>query len=395
VSGLASCALALGVLAAQAGAPASAQGEHSHHHDAFTQVNLVSDIAGRAQLTDIELKNPWGIAFSPTSPVWVSNNFNPASACPDPCTPDPENLLTKVTLYSGANASTPTVTKAALEVTASSPTGIVFNPTTSFLIDQGAGPTPARFLFNETFVGSSGDLPEGRVTGWSNVPPGVTKTTSTDARKDPALHFGLALVPGSSHRAPMLLAADGLNGVVDVFDSAFHAVSTPGLFVDPDAAADGVVPYNVAYLDGRVYVTYTNFGTANAVSVFKPGGRFVKRLIDVTDGNLAAPWGLAIAPEHWGHFGGRLLVGNVDDGMINAFDKRSGRFRGTLSDASGDPLVNPGLWGIAFGNGTIGTPRTLVFAAGVGEEVDGFGEEIYEHGLLGLIKPVERHRHHH
>ena len=39
--------------------------------------------------------------------------------------------------------------------------------------------------------------PEGRITGWSNVPaPAATTTTSTDARKVPSLPFGLALVPG-------------------------------------------------------------------------------------------------------------------------------------------------------------------------------------------------------
>jgi hypothetical protein len=79
-------------------------------------------------------------------------------------------------------------------------------------------------------------------------------------------------------------------------------------------------------------------------------------------------------------------VGNVDDGRINAFDRRDGRFSGTLKDASGEPLVNPGLWGIAFGNGVIGTPRTLIFAAGIGDEVD---EHVYEHGLVGAIEPSD------
>ncbi len=78
---------------------------------------------------------------------------------------------------------------------------------------------------------------------------------------------------------------------------------------------------------------------------------------------------MAIAPKHWGKFGGRLLVGNVDNGKINAFGARSGKFKGTLKDASGEPLVNTGLWGIAFGNGVIGTPNSLIFAAGIGDEV--------------------------
>ena len=88
------------------------------------------------------------------------------------------------------------------------------------------------------------------------------------------------------------------------------------------------------------------------------------------EATLQGPWGMAIAPKHWGKFGGRLLVGNVDDGNDQRVQPRSGKFKGTLKDASGAPLVNPGLWGIAFGNGVIGTPNTLIFAAGIGDEVD-------------------------
>ena len=39
----------------------------------LNQVNLASDIPGMAPLTDPDLKNPWGISLSPTSPLWVSN----------------------------------------------------------------------------------------------------------------------------------------------------------------------------------------------------------------------------------------------------------------------------------------------------------------------------------
>ena len=38
----------------------------------------------------------------------------------------------------------------------------------------------------------------------------------------------------------------------------------------------------------------------------------------------------------------------------------------------------------------IGTPRSLLFAAGVGSEAGGFGDDIYEHGLVGLIEPKGR-----
>ena len=140
-------------------------------------------------------------------------------------------------------------------------------------------------------------------------------------------------------------------------------------------------------LKDRVYVAYAS--TANngggGVSVFSSGGKFKKRL--VTGGKLNDPWGMAIAPHEWGEFGGALLVSNVDDGKINAFNRRNGRFLGTVKDAMGKPLVNPGLWGLAFGNGTIGTPNTLLFAAGIGSAPGGFGD-VYAHGLVGLIEPT-------
>src|SRR5215469_4352814 len=39
----------------------------------YVQTNLVSDIPGMAQTTDPNLKNPWGVSYSATSPFWVSD----------------------------------------------------------------------------------------------------------------------------------------------------------------------------------------------------------------------------------------------------------------------------------------------------------------------------------
>ena len=41
--------------------------------DTFVQTNLVSDIKGLAELTELELVNPWGISHTDTSPIWTSN----------------------------------------------------------------------------------------------------------------------------------------------------------------------------------------------------------------------------------------------------------------------------------------------------------------------------------
>ena len=39
----------------------------------FAQTNLVSNVPGMAANFDANLKNPWGISHSATSPFWVSN----------------------------------------------------------------------------------------------------------------------------------------------------------------------------------------------------------------------------------------------------------------------------------------------------------------------------------
>jgi uncharacterized protein (TIGR03118 family) len=388
---------AVGLVAAMAatttpGAHAATSAKAGSDTRMFRQVNLVSDIPGMAALTDPEVKNPWGIAFGPRktpTPLWVNNQFNPASAVPG--IPDPADLLTKVTLYSGANGQTP-IAKVPLEVTASSPTGIVFNPTSDFVINQAGTDTPARFLFNETFVNDAGDNSEGRITGWSNVPAPAPSTTSTDARVNGAFPTGLALIPRHNGVRAHLLVVDGFTGdpVVHEYDTHFADVTKPGRFVDPGIAATGMGPYNAMFLKGKVYITYfTGPGQGGgAISVFNRRGMFLKRL--VTGDPLNAPWGMAISPKGWNGFGRALIVGNVDNGMINAFGLKTGRFRGTLKDAHGKPFVNLGLWGIAFGNGVIGTPRSLLFAAGIGVQPDSF-DEIYEHGLVGLIEPLNRH----
>jgi hypothetical protein len=48
--------------------------DHSRPGDEFTQTNLVSDLPGLAVSLDPHLVNPWGIAFGPTSPFWISDN---------------------------------------------------------------------------------------------------------------------------------------------------------------------------------------------------------------------------------------------------------------------------------------------------------------------------------
>ena len=61
---------------------------------------------------------------------------------------------------------------------------------------------------------------------------------------------------------------------------------------------------------------------------------------------LAAPWGVALAPAGFGQFGGDLLVGNFSfvASEINAFDPLTGAFQGTIPIDVGAGNTPGGLW---------------------------------------------------
>lgn len=316
----------------------------------FRDVKLVSDEPGLARLTDRLVKNPWGIALGPDTPLWVSNNGTATA-----------------TIYAGANGTDP-VSKVPLDVALPpAPTGQVFNPTHHFVVRSGGASDPARFIF---------DTISSHVAAWSPAVPPLTKARTVAAVSN-HIYLGLALAQTSA--GPRLYAADGA-GTIDVFDEQFRLLPMPRAFHDP-ALPPGLAPYNVAVLEGRVYVAYAPVPGVTAsvdgvIDVFDHEGRFLRRL--VTGGPLDDPWGMVLAPAGWDRFGGMLLVGNEENGRINAFDPRTGEFRGTIRDEHGRAIAHEGLWGLAFGNGVFGTPRTLIYAAGIDD---------YAHGLIGIIRP--------
>jgi uncharacterized protein (TIGR03118 family) len=326
----------------------------------YVQNNLVSDIAGLAAVTDLNLQNPWGIASSATSPFWVSNNrtgvatlYNGAGM--------PQNLV--VTIPPPGGGTPP-----------AAPTGVVFNGGSAFEIEPGR---PGRFIFATE---------DGTISGWN---PGALPTAAllkVDKAASGAVYKGLAIGPSN------LYATNFHAGTIDVFDTNFAPVIHAGSFTDPNLPA-GFAPFGIQNLGGQLYVTYAQqdaggqddvAGPGNGfVDVFNLDGSFVRRLI--SGGALNSPWGLAMAPANFGEFSNDLLVGNFGDGRINAFDLTSGpnfgKFLGPLTDKDGKPIVNEGLWGLTFGNGGAGgATDTLFFTAGI----PGSGS-IEDHGLFGSI----------
>jgi uncharacterized protein (TIGR03118 family) len=314
-------------------------------HAQYAQTNLVSNIPGLAAFTDPDLQNPWGISFSNTSPFWISDNGTGLS-----------------TLYNGNGVKSALVVSIPLPAGGlSAPTGQVFNSAGAFQLSNGSN---ASFLFATE---------NGTIAGWNGA-AGNTALTMIDNSQN-ASYKGLAIAgSGASAR---LYAANFRTGTVDVWDGSFNPVV--GGFTDPTLPA-GYAPFNVQNVGGNIVVTYAVVdpltgddvsGPGNGVvDVYDANGNLLRRLS--SGGALNSPWGVALAPSGFGPFGNALLVGNFGDGTINAYDFFTGAMLGTLMDGGGNPIVNDGLWAIAFGNhSATADPNALYLTAGLNDEADG------------------------
>jgi uncharacterized protein (TIGR03118 family) len=328
---------------------AACGGGSRHHH--FRVTNLVSDGSVPAAHVDANLKNPWGVAFNPRGFVWVADNGSQHATLYDG-NGVPQSLVVSIPAGSSGDAN---------------PTGIVFNGTADFVVSQSGKSGPAVFIF----AGEGGTL-----TAWSPTVNATSAITVFDSGGT-AVYKGLAIA--SSNGANFLYAADFHNNRIDVFDRTFTKIVLPGAFQDPTLPA-GFAPFGIQAIDSTIFVSYAMQDAAKhddvpgaglgVIDMFTTSGQFIRRFI--TGGPLNAPWGMARAPRDFGPFGDAMLVGNFGDGTINAFDPNSGAFVGTLRHDDGAAIVEPGLWGIAFGNGLNDQPtNTLFFAAGPNDEADG------------------------
>jgi uncharacterized protein (TIGR03118 family) len=320
--------------------------------------NLVSDQAGKADLRDPSLVDAWGLDFGtdPATPGWVANAGTGVS-----------------TLYTGDTAGKK-VAKVPLtvKIPGGAPAGTVFNDTKGFMVKSGGKKGRANFIFSSL---------SGKITAWSQDVPPLT-SAHTEASVAGGALTGLAIA--NSSKGPRLYAADLSRGRVDVWDGKFNRVKHKHAFSDPKIPSS-YGPFGIDIVHGKVVVTYAKHGgyalTAPGrghgfVDIFSKRGKLLKRF--ASHGALNSPWGIAKAPNGCGAASGDLLIGNFGDGRINAFNPTSGKFLGTLQDRAGNAITIDGLWSLEFGNGLIGTPKTLLFTAGPNGEA---------HGLFGDIKP--------
>ena len=320
--------------------PAGAQENHGLGTSGFVQQrNLVSNVPGRAEHTDPNLVNAWGISSSATSPFWVADNGTGVS-----------------TLYNGSGNAVPLV----VTIAGGAPTGTVFNPTNDFVVSSGGKSGRSFFIF---------DGETGIISGWNPNVDSTHSVVAVDNSASGAVYKGLAI--GSNASGNFLYAANFHAGTVDVFDGSFHPA---GSFTDPSVPA-GFAPFGIQNIGGNLYVTYAKQDAARH-------GNLIRRVASGVP--LNSPWGLAIAPSTWGRLAGDLLVGNFGDGAINVFDPVTGDWRGGLKTETGEPLRIDGLWGLRYGNGgSGGDPNTLFFTAGPDDEANGL------FGSLTQVHPVE------
>jgi uncharacterized protein (TIGR03118 family) len=367
--------------------PAVTQAQH------YKQTNLVSDITGMAPTIDPNLKNPWGLTRSSSSPWWVANNNSGTS-----------------TLYDGkGNPFPPKQNGGPLVVTVpppgfapgtqSAPTGVVFNGSTDFLLVPGKPGTQAIFIFATE---------DGTISGWNpgaNPPTSATNAilkvdNSDKGSANGAVYKGMTSAEINGRR--FLYVTNFRSAKVEVYDTNFKRVHLGEDAFDSDGDGDsdrddrgaeriprGFAPFNIQNIGGTLFVTYAKQDAPRHdpvggdglgfVELFTPSGKHIGHLEHGDWFN--APWGVVWTTRDFGEFSNAILVGNFRSGWIAAFNGFTHKFIGFLKNPDDSLVTIDGLWSLTFGNdATAGPANTLFFTAGINNEND---------GLFGTLTPLD------
>jgi len=312
---------------------------------AFAQYTATTLVKNTGKNGDKQLINPWGMAYAPGAPFWLSDAGSGLSTLYDG-SGNKQGLIVTIPSASGTGLG--------------SPTGIVYNGSSQFKIMTWT----SLFLFATL---------DGTISGWSNFEPSTALIAVNNSSKG-AVYTGLAITSHASGN--MIYAADFANNKVDVYDGNFKFVKS---FTDTALPA-GFAPLGIQDLNGQVYVAFgaQNGGKGGYIDIFQEDGTFVKTLIKGKP--LNQPWGFAVAPANFGALSNTLLISNnINAGVINGFDPNTGAFVGTIKNAAGKPIHINQIWGIEFGGGTANNGQTnqLFYTAGPKNNLN---------GLFGVIE---------
>lgn len=319
----------------------------------YVQTNLVSDniftYTPPALVQDPNLLNAWGLARSASSPWWTAANG------------------ADLELAYNVSSLAPSTIKVAVE----SGTGIVQTDGATFPLAT-TPPSNASFIFASE---------DGSIYAWSSVISVTGNALNVYTGPAGSIYKGLAL--SIVNGVALLYATNFGLRRIDVFNTNFQLV---GSFTDRCLVRKSYSPFGIQVIDNKVYVTFAlrdgdstdeSHGPGlGYVDVFDRHGVLLDRLIK--KGPLNASWGLAVAPATgFGQFNRALLVGNFGDGVINAFDLKTGCHLGALRRADGSVIVIDGIWAISFGGNSAanGLSTELYFASGPHDENGGlFGK---------------------
>jgi uncharacterized protein (TIGR03118 family) len=332
----------------------------------YQQINLVGYQPGMGHFTDPNL-NGWGMVSMPDGSFCVANTLSTGLAT----FYDRSGHVLPLTIIVPASASQPLGP-------VGHPTGVVYNPTSDFVIVANGKSAPARLIF---------DTLDGTISGWNPDvdPTHAIRMVDNDAAGHPAVYTGLDIAQNSRGQN-VLYAADILNDRVEMLDDGFQAF---GSFTDPSATGFGA--WQVEDVNGQLFVTFGTFAPpfGGVVDVFDTDGNlltpnhFAANAAGV--GPLENPWAIVQAPANFGAFSNDLLIGNVEGaGNINAFDAATGAYLGQLRHPDGTPIAIAGLWDLVSGTGTpdSGATNRLFFDAGPN------GPNPTGNGLVGVIHAV-------
>ena len=318
---------------------------------AYRKASLASNVPNAADNITPALIDPWGISFLMRQPFFLADNGSGSLTVQD---------VTGVNLapfrLGVPNPAGP-----------DHPTGIVADE-------------------NSIFGGTSFVRPflivteEGRIFAWGPDPRGDLPQEATILRDNAnanAVYTAAAILDSRLH-ASTLAVANFHSGEIETFLPDLSPVALPGAFTDPTLPA-GYAPFSIRVLGNQVFVSYALQdamkhgpvpGAGNGiVSIFDVEGNFIRRF--ATGGVLNAPWAVAMAGANFGTFSNDILVSNLGDGTISAFNPATGDWLGTVNDGDGAPLVFDGLHDLVFRNDGLGDPNALFFTAGPNNGRDG------------------------
>jgi uncharacterized protein (TIGR03118 family) len=338
----------------------------------YQQINLVGFQPGVAHFTDPNL-NGWGMVGMPDGSFAVANPFNTGLAT----FYDRSGHVLPQTITVPASAAQPFGTAVG------QPTGVVYNPTSDFVISANGKSAPARLIF---------DSIDGTISGWN---PDVDPThaivmVDTFAAGHGVLFTGLDMAQNSQGQN-VLYATEFSQKRVEMFDGGFTDI---GGFTDPHATDldANFGAWSVSALNDKLYVTFGDpfhVPSGGVVDVFDTDGHLLTPNHFAANapgkGPLQNPWGIVQAPANFGAYSNDLLIGNVAGaGNINVFDPTTGAYLGQLRQPNGAPIAITGLWDLEFDSRTPngGQTNQLFFDAGPNAPfVSGYG-------LFGVILPA-------